>query len=90
MTADTSDKVLGLVKQAAREYEEAEGIDLGLEFPFAPRRDGDWYFVTVVAARRPRRSFEYYERLREIEHRLQDDPVNSVNVLLVPGVAEVV
>lgn len=86
----TETEVLDLVSQAAREYQDVEKIDYGLDFPCVARQDGDWYFVMVLAQRRPRRSFEYYGRLREIEHRLRDDvdPDRRLNVLLIPALAD--
>ena len=55
--------------------------------PEGVREDGDWFYVTV-ARERPyisRRSFPFFDQLRDIEDKLEEE--HQVKVLLVPTVA---
>lgn len=84
----TNEELLEIVTETAGEYQRTQNIDYELEFPKVSRREGDWCYVIVNAGNRPKRSFEYYDRLSEIE-RLIDDRT-KLHVLLVPAMAEVV
>jgi len=75
------------VLAAVETYSQANGTFPAVELhQDRVRQDGDWFYVSV--ARKPpysARSFPFFDQLRDIEDKLQEE--HSVNVLLVPTIA---
>jgi hypothetical protein len=80
----TNEEIASLVQTTAAEYR-IDHMDLP-ELRVPPesvRRDGEWYYVAVVAAQRPARAYPYYDHLRALESRMQDE--HDLDVVLVPA-----
>ncbi|MBI2302934.1 MAG: hypothetical protein HYU66_28850 [Armatimonadetes bacterium] len=89
----STNEILGLARNAYAAWERQEGKGLGLTFaPDGVREEEGWYYLVVTATNRPRRSFEYYDYLHEIETLVEKelDPEGKIHVLLVPALANVV
>ncbi len=74
-------KIIQAVKRHLAERQ-LEGITISI-IEQGVRNDQNWWYVPVRADREPRKTYEYYEALAEIEDDLKSK--EKLDVLLVPA-----
>lgn len=47
------------------------------------RKDQEWWYVPILPSVQPKKRYEYYETLAEVEHELQKE--ENITVLFVPA-----
>lgn len=73
------EEVIALVEQRLKELPIRYGIHVAVE---GVRQEGGWWTVPVYADQEPKRRWQYYEALADVEADIAED--KQVNILLVP------
>ena len=84
MSTMMQDEIVQLVQTFLdRHQPEAYRLDVDA---LGVKREDDWWYVTVVPSRTGVRSYDYAQRLTEVEERIRDE--RDLKVLLIPTLVD--